>query len=111
MPVHPSRIYFFLTLIALICQQILDIANKKQAYRLQSFSFGTYYFDHLCDSFSVIFIIYNMGRLLSLSNNSIWYCIFAFGILPFYIYHLGMYYGDYMYFGALSPVSEGLIAL
>lgn len=52
-----------------------------------------------------------MGRLLSISNNWLWLCIWVFGVLPFYVAHLNMYYGEYMNFPALSPVSEGLIFL
>lgn len=92
-------------------QQILDLANKKQAHRLNSFSFGTFYFDHTCDSYSVICIVYIMGRLLMIPNNWIWLCLFVFGVLPFYVAHLGMYYGEYMKFAAISPVSEGMVAL
>lgn len=97
--------------VVLLIQQILDLANKKQAYRLGSFSFGTYYFDHICDSFSVVCIVYIMGRLIGLENNWLWLCIFVFAVLPFYLCHLSMYYGEYMYFSAISPVSEGIILL
>lgn len=64
-----------------------------------------------CDSYSVICIVYIMGRLLMIPNNWIWLCLFVFGVLPFYIAHLGMYYGEYMRFAVISPVSEGMIVL
>lgn len=88
----PSRTAFLLVGISILLHQILDIANKKQAYRLQTFSFGTYYFDHMCDSISCLLIVYLMGTLLMLPNNWLWFCIFCFGILPFYVHHLTMYY-------------------
>lgn len=110
-PTEPSIIHYILAFVALVLQQILDIANKKQAHRLSSFSFGTFYFDHTCDSYSVICIVYIMGRLLMIPNNWIWLCLFVFGVLPFYIAHLGMYYGEYMRFAVISPVSEGMIVL
>ena len=97
--------------IAILLQQILDIVNKKQAYRLQTFSFGTFFFDHICDSFSIICIVYIIGRLLLIPNNWLWVCVYTFGILPFYISHLSMYYGEYMKFPYISPASEGLIIL
>lgn len=102
---QPGFIDYFLALIALIFQQILDIANKKQAYRLQTFSFGTFFFDHICDSFSIICIVYIMGRLIMLPNNWLWMSIFVFAVLPFYIAHLSMYYDEYMRFSTVSPVS------
>ena len=103
-PSNPTTIYYVMAFIALLLQQILDLANKKQAYRLQTFSFGTYYFDHICDSFSIIFITYIMGRLLMIQNNWLWLCIFLFAVLPFYIFHLSMYYGEYMYFNNVQKI-------
>jgi hypothetical protein len=88
----PTRLWFLLTAISLLLHQIFDIANKKQAYRLQSFSFGTYYFDHTCDTFSSMLIVYIMGTLFQIQNNWIWLFIFIFSILPFYVHHLTMYY-------------------
>lgn len=103
----PSRIGFLITAVSLFLHQILDIANKKQAYRLQTFSFGTYYFDHMCDTFSCLLIVYIMGTLFSISHNWLWLLIFLFGILPFYVHHLTMYYTEYMCFPSISPVTEG----
>jgi len=104
----PSRLGFLLGAIAIFMHQILDIANKKQAYRLQSFSFGTYYFDHTCDSVSCLLIVYLMGKLLAIPGNWIWLGLFFFAVLPFYLHHLTMYYGEYMCFQAISPVTEGI---
>ena len=87
-----SRLWFILAALSLLLHQILDIANKKQAYRLSMFSLGTYYVDHLYDSFSAILIVYITGQLLKISNNWLWFCIFLFAILPFYTHHLTMYY-------------------
>ena len=100
-----SRLAFALTGISLFLHQILDIANKKQAYRLQTFSFGTYYFDHMCDSFSAILIVYILGTLFEIPHNWIWLGIFAFALLPFYVHHLTMYYTEYMCFPAISPAT------
>jgi hypothetical protein len=103
----PTRLWFLLTAISLLLHQIFDIANKKQAYRLQSFSFGTYYFDHTCDTFSSMLIVYIMGTLFQIQHNWIWLLIFIFSILPFYVHHLTMYYTEYMCFPSISPVTEG----
>lgn len=103
----PSRLSFASAGIALFLHQILDIANKKQAYRLQTFSFGTYYFDHMCDSFSAILIVYIIGTLFEISHNWLWFCIFVFALLPVYVHHLTMYYTEYMCFPAISPATEG----
>lgn len=107
----PSRFAFVITAISLFLHQILDIANKKQAYRLQTFSFGTYYFDHMCDTFSCMLIAYIIGTLFSLSHNWIWLLIFVFAILPFYVHHLTMYYTQYMCFPSISPATEGTISI
>lgn len=103
----PSRLWFILSCVSLLLHQILDIANKKQAYRLQSFSFGTYYFDHMCDTFSAMLIVYIMGTLFQVPHNWLWLCVFLFAILPFYIHHLTMYYNEYMCFPTISPATEG----
>ena len=108
---QPKSVHYVLAFIAIFLQHILDLANKKQAYRLQTFSFGTFFFDHICDSFSIMSVVFIMGRLLSIPNNWLWLCAFVFAVLPFYISHLNMYYGQYMNFPALSPVSEGVIFL
>lgn len=81
-----------LAAVAFFLHQILDIANKKQAYRLSLFSFGTYYVDHIYDSYSCILIVHIVGTLLNINYNWIWFSIFAFAILPFYTHHLTMYY-------------------
>lgn len=103
----PSRFWFLIAGISILLHQILDIANKKQAYRLSTFSFGTYYFDHMCDSVSCMSIVYIIGTLFELSNSWLWLCIFCFGMLPFYVHHLAMYYSEYMFFPLISPASEG----
>lgn len=103
----PSRLWFLVTAISLLLHQILDIANKKQAYRLQTFSFGTYYFDHMCDSFSCMLIVYIIGTLFQVSHNWLWLLIFLCAMLPFYVHHLTMYYTEYMCFPAISPATEG----
>lgn len=103
----PSRFGFALTAVSLLLHQILDIANKKQAYRLQTFSFGTYYFDHTCDTFSIMLIVYIVGTLFQVPHNWLWLGVFVFAILPFYLHHLTMYYTEYMCFPAISPVTEG----
>lgn len=105
----PTRLSFLITAISLLLHQILDIANKKQAYRLQSFSFGTYFFDHTCDTFSIILIVYIMGKLFQIANNWLLLLIFLLAILPFYIHHLTMYYNEYMCFPVISPATEGII--
>lgn len=107
----PSRMWFILSAISLLLHQILDIANKKQAYRLQSFSFGSYYFDHMCDTFSCLLIVYIMGTLFQVSHNWLWLFIFLFAILPFYIHHLTMYYNQYMCFPSISPATEGNLSI
>ncbi len=101
----PTRLSFLITAISLLLHQILDIANKKQAYRLQSFSFGTYFFDHTCDTFSIILIVYIMGKLFEIANNWLLLLIFLLAILPFYIHHLTMYYNEYMCFPVISPAT------
>jgi hypothetical protein len=107
----PTRIGFLMAAISFLLHQILDIANKKQAYRLQTFSFGTFYFDHMCDTFSCMLIVYIVGTLFKISSNWLWLLIFVFAILPFYIHHLAMYYTEYMCFPSISPVSEGTLSL
>ena len=107
----PTRLWFLAALVSILLHQILDIANKKQAIRLQTFSFGTYYFDHMCDSFSIISIVYIMGTLFQLPFNWLWLCIYIFALLPFYIHHLTMYYSEYMTFPLISAVSEGTPSL
>jgi hypothetical protein len=107
----PTRIGFLIAAISFLLHQILDIANKKQAYRLQTFSFGTFYFDHMCDTFSCMLIVYIVGTLFKISFNWLWLLIFVFAILPFYIHHLAMYYTEYMCFPSISPVSEGTYSL
>lgn len=108
---RPSTFAYLITGISLMIHQVLDIANKKQAYRLQTFSFGTFYFDHMCDSFSSMLIVYIMGTLFCIKHNWLWLAIFAFSMLPFYIHHLTMYYTEYMCFPSFSPASEGTFHL
>ena len=62
----PSTLSFLLTIIAILLHQLFDIANKKQAYRLSSFSLATYYIDHLFDSLSAVFLVLTIGTLLEL---------------------------------------------
>jgi len=62
----PSTLSFLLTIIAILLHQLFDIANKKQAYRLSSFSLATYYIDHLFDALSAVFLVLTIGTLLEL---------------------------------------------
>jgi hypothetical protein len=87
----PSTPGFLLAIPALLVHQILDIANKKQAYRLSKFSLATYYIDHLFDSLSCAYLVYIVSQLLSLSGPATLTAVFFFGLLPFYTHHLAMY--------------------
>ena len=87
--------------------QLLDIANKKQAYRLNKFTLATYYIDHIFDALSCTCIILLVGRLIELEPGSLLTAIFFFGMLPFYTHHLAMYNNEYMTFYTLSPNTEG----
>ena len=62
----PSTLSFVLTIVAILLHQLFDIANKKQAYRLSSFSLATYYIDHLFDALSAVFLVLTIGTLLEL---------------------------------------------
>ena len=88
---EPSRIGFLLTIIGLLVHMLLDIANKKQAFRLSKFSLATYYIDHIFDALSCTCIVLIFSRLLDLSAGSTLTAIFFFGMLPFYTHHLTMY--------------------
>lgn len=89
--------------------QLLDIANKKQAFRLERFSLATFYIDHIFDTVSCVSIVFVMGKLLDLSPGAALTAVFFFGMLPFYTHHLAMYCNDYMTFSKLSPATEGLV--
>ncbi len=104
---EPSTINFILTIFTLLIHQILDIANKKQAYRLNKFSLATYYIDHSFDSLSCCYIVLIISRLLSISGGAALTAVFFFGILPFYTHHLAMYNNEYMVFPFISPTTEG----
>lgn len=103
----PSTVSFVLTVIGILLHQLLDIANKKQAYRLSQFSLATYYIDHLFDAFSCTFIILLISRLLELTPSSTLTAVFFFGVLPFYTHHLAMYNDEYLTFPCISPTTEG----
>ena len=105
----PSTASFLLTIFCLLIHQILDIANKKQAYRLSKFSLATYFIDHLFDSLSCCYIVFIISRLLSLNGQSILTAVFFFGMLPFYLHHLAMYNNEYMVFPMISPTTEGIV--
>lgn len=107
----PSTASFLLTIFCLLIHQILDIANKKQAYRLSKFSLATYFIDHLFDSLSCCYIVFIISRLLSLNGQSILSAVFFFGMLPFYLHHLAMYNNDYMVFPIVSPTTEGILQI
>lgn len=62
----PSTFSFLLTIVAILLHQLFDIANKKQAYRLSSFSLATYYIDHLFDALSAVFLVLTIGTLLEI---------------------------------------------
>jgi hypothetical protein len=88
-----------------LLHQLLDIANKKQAYRLSQFSLATYYIDHLFDAFSCTSIILLISRLLELTPSSTLTAVFFFGVLPFYTHHLAMYNDEYLTFPCISPTT------
>lgn len=104
---QPSRLAFLLTALFILLHQLLDIANKKQAFRLSQFTLGTYYIDHLFDAFSCVSIVLLMARLCSLPPSSSLTLVYFFGVLPFYTHHLAMYNNEYMTFYKLSPATEG----
>lgn len=79
----PTQTAFIFTILCIFIHQLLDIANKKQAYRLSSYTLGTFYTDHLFDSLSCTCLILVICRLLELSAGSTLTAIFFFGILPF----------------------------
>ena len=60
----PSTIFFLLTIISIFIHQLLDIANKKQAFRLSQFTLAVYYIDHIFDALSCTCIILVICRLL-----------------------------------------------
>ena len=92
----PTILGFGLTGLVLLIHQIMDIANKKQAYRLYKFSLGTFYIDHIYDSMSCPLIVYIITSLMEFEETNKWLCIFLFGFLPFYLAHVSMYYTGYM---------------
>ena len=100
---------FGLSALAIFFHQIMDIANKKQAYRLYQFSLVTFYVDYMYDSLSVSLIVYIVTRMIGFSYANVWLCIFFFGLLPFYITHLRMYYTGYLEFQLFSPALEGTL--
>ena len=106
----PSTPAFLLTVVCLLVHQILDIANKKQAYRLSKFTLATYYIDHLFDALSCCYIVFIVSRLIGLSGAGALTAVFFFGMLPFYLHHLAMYNNEYMVFPMLSPTTEGTLA-
>jgi hypothetical protein len=59
---------YFLLIAAIFLHQVLDIANKKQAYRLSEFTFNAYYMDHMYDSISCCLIVYLIASALQLQN-------------------------------------------
>lgn len=107
----PTTFAFLATIFGILLHQLFDIANKKQAYRLSSFSLSTFYVDHLFDSLSATFLVYIISCLLELSASSILTAVFFFGILPFYIHHLVMYNNEYFTFPLFSPPTEGIFSL
>lgn len=103
----PQWYWYLLSVGGLLIHQVLDIANKKQAYRLSSFSLATYYLDHLADSLSCCSIVMLTCCLMGFSPESCLTCVFFFGMLPFYTHHLAMYNGDFLVFSLVSPNTEG----
>lgn len=103
----PNSGIFGIAALVLFTHQIMDMANKKQSYRLYNFSLGTFYTDHMYDSLSVNFIVYIISRLMGYEIPFVWIFIFIFGLLPFYLAHLRMYYTGYMEFQLFSPTTEG----
>lgn len=103
----PSTINFLLTILFLFTHQLLDIANKKQAYRLSKFTLATFYIDHIFDALSCTCIVLIISRLLELSAAESLTAVYFFGMLPFYTHHLAMYNNEYMTFYTVSPNSEG----
>jgi hypothetical protein len=103
----PSHLAFLFTALCLLGHQLLDIANKKQAYRLKQFSLATFLIDHLCDALSVCCIVFVVSRLLELSPPACLTAVFFFGMLPFYLHHLAMYCNEYMTFWKVAPTTEG----
>ena len=103
----PSTVAFILTILGIFLHQLFDIANKKQAYRLSTFSLSTFYIDHLFDSLSCTFLILIISTLLRLDANATLTAVYFFGMLPFYLHHLAMYNNDYLIFAKFSPNSEG----
>lgn len=103
----PSSASFLLTIIGILLHQLFDIANKKQAYRTQSFSLSTYYIDHLFDSLSSTFLVLIFSSLFQLSPTATLTAVFFFAILPFYTHHLAMYNNEYFTFSLISPATEG----
>lgn len=101
----PSTLSFLLTIFGILLHQLFDIANKKQAYRLSSFSLSTYYIDHLFDSLSASFLTLTISALMQLDSSATLTAVFFFAILPFYTHHLAMYNSEYFTFSALSPTS------
>lgn len=59
---------YVFAIIAFVMHQVLDIANKKQAYRLSEFNLTTYYLDHLYDSISCVLIVDTTAKLFQLAN-------------------------------------------
>jgi phosphatidylglycerophosphate synthase len=100
---YPSRICFLLATISFLLQQLFDIANKKQAIRLEQFSPLPLYVDRLCDVVSVVSSVVVVGKLLGVGHEWLWFSAWAFGVLPFYTHHLVMYYSEYMIFKPFSP--------
>jgi hypothetical protein len=107
----PSTASFLLTIIGILLHQLFDIANKKQAYRLNCFSLSTYYIDHLFDSLSCAFLVLTISALLELDSSSTLTAVFFFGVLPFYTHHLAMYNSEYFTFSVISPTTEGTFSL
>ncbi len=103
----PSHLSFLATIICILIHQMFDIANKKQAYRLSSFTLATFYIDHVFDALSCTCLVLVISRLLELSPGSSLTAIFFFGMWPFYLEHLSMYNNEYMEFLKISPTTEG----
>ena len=61
---HGDRLWFVLALIALFVHQVMDIANKKQAYRLKEYNLKSFYIDHIYDSLSCGIIVGVIARLM-----------------------------------------------
>ena len=101
----PSRISFALSVLAILIHQLLDIANKKQAFRLSQFSLATYYLDHVLDAISCLSLVFLLSCLLELSAGGTLTGVFFIGMLPFYTNHLAMYNNDYMTFPKISPAT------